>query len=36
MKCGGQEAPDHLGQSCDGSLKYILLLTIKTSIVIWE
>lgn len=29
MKCGGQEAPDHPEQSCDGSLKYIVTITYK-------
>ena len=29
MKCGGQEASDHLEQSCDGSLKYIITITYK-------
>lgn len=29
MKCGGQEAPDHLEKSSDGSLKYIITITYK-------
>lgn len=29
MDCEGQEAPDHPEQSCDGHLKYSLLITYK-------
>ncbi len=29
MQCGGQEAPDHPEQSCDGSLKYIIKIQYK-------
>lgn len=29
MKCGGQEAPDHPEQSCDGSLKYTIKIKYK-------
>lgn len=29
MKCQGNEAPDHLEQSCDGALKYTIRITYK-------
>ena len=29
MKCGGQEAPDHPEQGCDGSLKYTIKIQYK-------
>ena len=29
MKCGGQEAPDHPEQSCDGFLKYTIKIQYK-------
>lgn len=29
IKCGGQEAPDHPEQSCDGSLKYTIKIKYK-------
>lgn len=29
MRCKGSEAPDHMYQSCDGSLKYTIIITYR-------